>query len=169
MNLLRKTLGGKRILPIFLIMLLLVASPNIVQHGDAASNGLIISTQSTLAQGQTIDLTATICPSPYVFSTITETVNYTGPSGQVIIKTEQQSPYGQTDYCTNPIQIDTSTFFNSTGSWQVQAQAQWLDNNDVQHTLNSNVFSFNVVQQTATSSSTSSTSSNSFSSSSSWS
>lgn len=102
-----------------------------------------------------------MCPNPSNTFTFAVIVNYTGPSGQLISKTEQIG-YGQVSLCNSPFTIDSSTYFNSTGNWQIQAQAQWTDSNDVYQTMSSNSFDFSVVvKQTTTTSSFSTTTSNS--------
>ncbi|MDG6996592.1 MAG: thermopsin family protease [Nitrososphaerota archaeon] len=148
---------------VFLLLLLLVASPLALHSTEsvfASSTGFNISAQSTLALGQTIKLTGTVCPNPSNTFTFVVVVNYTGPSGQVVSKTEQIG-YGQVSLCNSPFTIDSSTLFNSTGDWQIQAQAQWTDSNDVPQTMNSNSFDFTVVAQQTTTTSSSSTSTSS--------
>ena len=149
---------GRKWLTVFLLSLLLIASPLALQGTKfvfAYPSGFNISAQSTLSLGQQISLTGTICPNPSNTFEFVVVVNYTSPSGQVVSKTEQIG-YGQVSLCNAPFTLDSKTLFNSTGNWQVQAQAQWTDSNDVPQTMTSNPFDFAVVvQQTTTTSSAS--------------
>ena len=160
-------LNAKRkvVLSFALVTILILATiPSLSQYDRTYASGysISISAQPTLTIGQDINLTGTICPSPYVLSTIDVSVNYTSASGQTLTFSETGSPYGQTDYCSNPLAFDTSTFFNSTDTWKVVISAQWLDGNNNQQSATSNVITFSVVQamlSTSTSNQVSQTSS----------
>lgn len=141
---------------LFVFLIVLGALIFFVSNSVYAQNGFNIVAQNTLQVGESIYLTGTICPNPDNAFSFIVTVNYTSSSGQVFSKNVQVG-YGTVSLCNSSFVIDPKTYFNRTGSWQVQAKAEWVDSNDVAHTLYSNVFNFTVVQQVTTST-TSSTS-----------
>ena len=135
------------------ILLLIIGTPAFAEAKFtpfASANGFSISAQSTMPLGQSIDLTGTICPNPDNLFEFVVTVTYSGPNGQVVTENEKIA-YGAVSLCDSQFVIDSLTYFNSTGGWEVTAQAQWVDTNDVQHTMDSNPFYFTIVQETTAS------------------
>ena len=106
--------------------------------------------------GQSIQLTGTVCPNPGNLFEFVVDLTYTSPQGHTVTETEQIG-YGALQLCNSQFVIDTSTSFNSTGVWQIVAQAQWTDSSGAPQSLTSNTIYFNVAQGTITATTTSTT------------
>ena len=154
-SLVRSPLNGNRTVVLGILAILLLSTPLALDSQVASGqNGFDISSQTTISLGQSIDLRGTVCPNPSNTFEFVVVVNYTDPTGQVVSKNEQIG-YGTVSLCSAPFNIDTMTIFNTTGTWQVVAQAQWVDGSGSSQTMNSNAISFNVVvSQSATTNST---------------
>lgn len=138
---------------------MLVASPvglGASRFAFSSSSTFNIYGPSVLLLGQPIQLTGTVCPNPSNLFEFVVHLTYTSPQGHTVTETEQIG-YGTLQLCNSQFVIDSSTSFNSTGVWQIVAQAQWTDSSGAQQSLTSNTIYFNVAQGTITTSTTSTT------------
>lgn len=151
-----KQIFMKKAFAIALLALLLFASFLGLRFAHATSNGFNLYAQNTLAQGQAIDLTGTVCPTPgQTYYTVD--VNYTSPSG-ANQSYSLSTQYYNGDLCSSQFTIDTTTSFTTLGTWTAQA----IFYSDTGSST-SNVISFTVSSAVSTTTS-SSPSSSSFSS-----